>query len=453
MSTLATKDLTRGPIMRQVMTLAAPIMATSFIQMAYTLTDTAWVGRLGSREVAAIGTVGMIMWFAQTFTNLNKIGSEVTVSQAIGMQDNELAKRYATHNVTMSLSISIVLGIILYLFAPVFISVFKLEESIAKMAVEYLRILSTSLPFFFLVNTFTGLYNASGHTKVPFYISGAALIFNMVMDPVLILVLEWGTRGAAIATWLAQALAFGLFLYRLYKDKLLGGFKLFSALKAKESWHIFRIGAPVSGFTLLHCFVNIYLMRMASSVGGHIGVMCLGTGSQIEAITWNTTQGVSTALSTFVAQNYAAKSYKRVVKAIQNVLSAGSLFGILTSLLFIFVGEHIFAIFVPEEEAFRAGGEYLFVLGFSQFFMLIEIVMQGIFYGIGRSVPPAINSVIFNYMRIPLAIFFVSIGLDMNGIWWGLTAGTVLKGISIFVWFMLIRKQVFGIKKRNFSLG
>lgn len=452
MTTLATKDLTRGPIMRQLMSLAAPIMATSFIQMAYTLTDTAWVGRLGSREVAAIGTVGMIMWFCQTFTNLNKVGSEVTVSQAIGSQDSELARRYATHNVTMSLSISIVLGISLFLFAPAFIGIFQLEESIAALGIEYLRILSTSLPFFFLANTFTGIYNASGHTRVPFYISGMGLIFNMILDPVFILVFEWGTRGAAIATWLAQALVFGLFLYRLYKDKLLGGFKLLGVLKRKESWHIFRIGAPVSGFTLLHCFVNIYLMRMASSAGGHIGVMSFATGSQIEAITWNTTQGVSTALSTFVAQNYAAKCYKRVVKAIQNVLSIGGLFGIFTSLLFIFGGKHIFAIFVPEEEAFIAGGEYLFVLGFSQFFMLIEIVMQGIFYGIGRSVPPAINSVVFNYMRIPLAIFFVSIGLGLNGIWWGLTVGTVLKGISIFVWFMLIRKQVFGIKKHRLAV-
>ncbi len=452
MSNLASKDLTKGPIMRQLMTLAAPIMATSFIQMAYSLTDTAWVGRLGSREVAAIGTISLVMWAAQTFTNLNKIGSEVTVSQAIGAQDSSLAKQYATHNVTMSLVISVVLGTLLFLFAPQIVSIFELEESIASMSINYLHILSTSLPFFFLANTFTGIYNASGHTRVPFYISGVGLIFNMILDPILILKFHWGTQGAAIATWLAQALVFGLFLYRLHKDKLLGGFKLLGTLKQKESWHIFKIGAPVSGFTLLHCFVNIYLMRMASTVGGHIGVMSLGTGSEIEAITWNTSQGVSTALSTFVAQNYAAKCYKRVVKSIQKVLSIGCIFGFFTSLLFIFAGKQIFAIFVPEEEAFRAGGEYLFVLGFSQFFMLIEIIMQGIFYGIGRSVPPAINSVVFNYMRIPLAIFFVSLGMGLDGIWWGITVGTILKGICIFSWFILIRKSIFKIKRYKITM-
>ena len=53
------KNLTQGPINRQLFNLAMPIMATSFIQMAYSLTDMAWVGRLGSEAVAAIGSVGI----------------------------------------------------------------------------------------------------------------------------------------------------------------------------------------------------------------------------------------------------------------------------------------------------------------------------------------------------------------------------------------------------------
>ena len=55
----AIKNLTEGPISRQLFNLALPIMGTSFIQMAYSLTDMAWVGRLGSEAVAAIGAVGI----------------------------------------------------------------------------------------------------------------------------------------------------------------------------------------------------------------------------------------------------------------------------------------------------------------------------------------------------------------------------------------------------------
>ena len=78
------KNLTQGPINRQLFGLAMPIMATSFIQMAYSLTDMAWVGRLGSEAVAAVGAVGILTWMSGSIALLNKVGSEVSVGQSIG---------------------------------------------------------------------------------------------------------------------------------------------------------------------------------------------------------------------------------------------------------------------------------------------------------------------------------------------------------------------------------
>lgn len=70
------KNLTHGPINRQLFNLAMPIMATSFIQMAYSLTDMAWVGRLGSEAVAAIGSVGILTWMSGSISLLNRFRSQ-----------------------------------------------------------------------------------------------------------------------------------------------------------------------------------------------------------------------------------------------------------------------------------------------------------------------------------------------------------------------------------------
>ena len=83
------KNLTQGPINRQLFGLAMPIMATSFIQMAYSLTDMAWVGRLGSEAVAAVGAVGILTWMSGSIALLNKVGSEVSVGQSIGAQNRD----------------------------------------------------------------------------------------------------------------------------------------------------------------------------------------------------------------------------------------------------------------------------------------------------------------------------------------------------------------------------
>ena len=93
------KNLTEGPITRQLFNLALPIMGTSFIQMAYSLTDMAWVGRLGSQSVAAIGAVGILTWMTKSTLLLSKVGSEGSVGHCLGSQDMNAACKFASHNI------------------------------------------------------------------------------------------------------------------------------------------------------------------------------------------------------------------------------------------------------------------------------------------------------------------------------------------------------------------
>ena len=436
------KNLTEGPILRQLFMLAMPIMATSFIQMAYSLTDMAWVGRLGSEAIAAVGSVGLLTWMTTSLALLNKVGSEVSVGQAIGMKDETAARSFATHNLTLSLMISAAWAIILFTFAPFIIRFYELKEHIASDAINYLRIVSTAFPFVFMSAAFTGIFNAGGRSKIPFTINGIGLIINMILDPLFIFVFDWKTDGAALATWIAQACVFGLFVYQLkFKKILWDDFRFFSKLKRVFTIKILKIGFPVATLNVLFAFVNMFLGRTASTVGGHIGLMAMTTSGQIEAITWNTSQGFSTALSAFVAQNYAAKKISRVMKALKSTLFMTLIFGIFCSLLFIFGGNNIFAIFVPEKEAYEAGGLALRIDGYSQLFMMLEIVIQGVFYGMGRTIPPAIISISCNYLRIPMAFLFVSFGWGLSGIWWTICLTSIIKGIIILIWFLFIKRK------------
>ena len=436
------KNLTEGPILRQLFALAMPIMATSFIQMAYSLTDMAWVGRLGSEAIAAVGSVGLLTWMTTSLALLNKVGAEVSVGQAIGVKDENAARGFATHNLTLSLMISATWASVLFIFASYIISFYELKEHIAHDAVNYLRIVSTAFPFVFMSAAFTGIFNASGRSKIPFTINGLGLLANMVLDPLFIFVFDWKTDGAAWATWIAQACVFALFIYQLkFKQILWEDFRFFSRLKKMYTLRIIKIGLPVATLNVLFAFVNMFLGRTASTVGGHLGLMAMTTSGQIEAITWNTSQGFSTALSAFVAQNYAAQKIERVLKALKSTLFMTLIFGTICSLLFIFYGNNIFAIFVPEKEAYEAGGLALRIDGYSQLFMMLEITLQGVFYGMGRTVPPAIISISCNYLRIPMALWFVSLGWGLPGIWWTICLTSILKGIIILVWFLVIKKK------------
>lgn len=437
------KNLTEGPILKQLFSLAMPIMATSFIQMAHSLINMAWVGRISSEAVASVGSAGILMWMSASISLLNKIGSEISVGQAIGSKDESAAKTFASHNITIALIISIVWGSLLFFFASPIIGIYELQDNISSNAISYLRIVSTAMPFIFLSPAFTGIYNAAGRSNIPFYISGSGLLINMVLDPLFIFGFGWGTNGAAIATWISQAIACSIFIYNLkYKNPILGGFKLFTKLQGKFTKRVFRLGLPAAALNTLFAFVNMFLCRLASEQGGHIGLMTLTTGGQIEAITWNTSQGFSSSLSSFVSQNYAAGKYDRVLKAYKTTLWMTSIFGTLFTLLFVFFGENIFSIFIPEAAAMMAGGVYLCISGYSQLFMMLEITTQGLFYGTGRTMPPAIISIVCNYLRIPLALALTAMGMGITGIWWAISISSISKGIIATIWFGIIRKKI-----------
>ncbi|OUO52099.1 MATE family efflux transporter [Parabacteroides sp. An277] len=437
------KNLTEGPITRQLFHLAIPIMGTSFIQMAYSLTDMAWVGRLGSEAVAAIGAVGILTWLTQSISLMSKVGAEVTVAHAIGAQNTSEAQAYASHNLTIGLLVSLVWGTLLFAFAHPLVGLYKLDAEISAMAVEYLRIVAAGFPFIFLASAFTGIHNAAGQSKIPFFVSGSGLVLNMILDPLFILGFGWGTAGAAYATWLSQLAVVLLFVYQVkVRKQLWSDFHFFVRLKRSYTFHIVRLGLPVALLNSFFAVINLLMGRTASTYGGHIGLMALTAGGQVEAIAWNTSQGFSTALSTFTAQNFAARRRERIESAYHTTLKMTSVFGLFCTVLFVFWGTEVFRIIVPETTAAAAGGEYLQIDGYSMMFMMLEITMQGLFYGTGRTVPPAIISISFNTLRIPLAIYLGAAGLGVAGVWWAISISSILKGIVAFVWFRILEKRL-----------
>ncbi|SJZ44109.1 Na(+)/drug antiporter [Porphyromonas cangingivalis] len=437
------KILTEGSIPKHLFKLALPILGTSFVQMLYNFTDMAWLGRLNSEAIAAVGAASVFMWLASSISLINKVGSEVTVAHAIGKRDEGSGLHFANHNLHLSLIIGLLLGGIYLLFGSPLLNFYELEPHIHKGALNYLRITSLGLPFVFSCGALTGIYNAAGHSKIPFVISTIGLVLNMILDPLFIYVFSMGLEGAGVATIIAQGVVCLLFIIQIrYKDRLFGGVSLFSKLSWDTCYTIFKIGVPVALFNSLFAFINMYLGRLASLAGGHIGVLTLTTGGQLEAISWNTAQGFATALSTFISQNYGAKKILRLLDAYKFTLRMTVIFGLASTMLYVFGGEALFSIIVPDPIAFKAGGIYLKISGYSQLFMILEITSQGFFYGIRKTVPPAIISIGGNLLRIPACLIALEYYPSVETIWWVISLSTILKGTIAMIWYLRVRKQI-----------
>jgi putative MATE family efflux protein len=445
-------NLTEGHIMRQLLKLALPIMGTSFAQMAYNLLSIFWVGHLGSQTIAAVGSVAMLMWLVTTIALLAKIASEITIGQSVGAKKYHKAFRYASHTTTLALTLGVILAVLLFVFADGIISFFKLSDDITSHAATYLRIITSCVPCILLSHNFSGIYNGAGRSSVPFRLNATGLVLNMVLDPIFIFgigfIPEMGMFGAAWGTVVAQYVVVIAFLWRLKRKEVsFGNFPLL----VKPQWgymlRIIKLGTPVSVMNALYALINMTLARVAALYNGHIGLMSQTTGGQIEGVTWNSSQGFSTALGAFVAQNYAAGRLERARKAYFFTVLVMGVFGLFVSFSFVFAGGPIFSLFVNEDRAIFAGAQYLAIVGLSQIFMMSELTTQGMFNGVGRTVPPAVISISFNALRIPLA-YFLAERMGILGVWWAIAISTMLKGIILPVWFSFIYKGILYKKQK-----
>jgi len=446
LQTSAVRDLTRGGIFRQLLTLALPLMAISFIQMAYNLVDIIWIGRLGSQSVAAVGAVGMLMWMMNSVALISKVAAEISIGQSIGARRLDQASLYASHTTTIAILLGLLFGMFFLLFPHPYISFYKLEQEIAVEATGYLQIISLGIPIMFLILNFSGIYIGSGRSDIPFYFNATGLVLNIVLDPLLIFgagpIPAMGVKGAALATILSQSVVLLLFVRHLKKKNgLLGKFPFLIRPRRRYTLNILKLGLPVAAMNTYFAFINMNLARIASLYGGHLGITSQTTGGQIEGITWNTSTGFSTALGSFVAQNFAALKMSRANRAFRYTLMMMGALGIAVTLAFVLYGEGIFSVFVPEKEAYEAGGEYLLIIGISQVFMMLEITTQGMFNGLGRTTPPAIISIVFNTLRIPIAMV-LGTRMGVTGVWWALSITSIFKGIILFIWYLILQKRL-----------
>lgn len=439
-------NLLEGNIFSSLTRLALPIMATSLIQMAYNMTDMIWIGNLGANAVASVGAAGMFGWLSQSIATLARMGGQVNVGHRLGAGASDEAALYAQNALQLEIVLSILFGLVMMLFTSPLIGFFRLNGAqTIQDAESYLFITGGLIVFSTLNQVFTGLITVTGNSRTPFLVTTAGLVLNIVLDPVLIFGIGpfpvMGVAGAAIATVLAQALVTLLYVLYARRDAvLLQKVNILARPDLEKIKGILRIGLPSAVQGALFTSISMVLARTVATFGD-TAIAVQKVGSQIESISWMTADGFSAALNSFVAQNYGAGNFERTKRGFYNAFSIMAVWGVFTSLLLIFAAAPIFRIFIHEAEALPLGVGYLVILGFSQLFCCVEIMVGGAFSGFGRTLPPSITSIVLTSARIPMAAVLSTTALGLDGVWWSITISSILKGAVLLVWFLLFLRR------------
>ncbi len=406
-----------------------------------------WLGRVGSHAVASVGIASYFTWLGISLMLIGRIGAEVGVSQSLGARDKSGAEHYAVNAVTLVMLLSIVYGTLTYLFAPNLVALFHVQNSgVEASAISYIRIISIGSLLYYSNPTFTGIINGTGNSKLPFRINAVGLIANVVLNPVLIFGLgpfpKLGSDGSAIATVISQSIVMILFIVTIGKGKsALGKIRLRLELEIEFVIKIIKLGSPVALHSILFASFAMALARIIAPWGA-IPIAVQSVGAQIEALSWMTAGGFSTALGVFTGQNFGANRWDRIFKGYFTTITISGVIGIVVTICFLSFGKEIYSLFLREQEAISLGVRYLTILAISQFFMCVEITTGGVFNGIGKSIPPSLVGITLTGLRIPIALYFSQPQIfGVTGVWWSITLTSVAKGVILFSWFYFWMKS------------
>lgn len=433
-------------IMNQLVRLALPVIASSFMSMAYNFINIFFVGKFGSEAVAAVGSAGFYMNLSWAISSLLTVGVGIKVSHAIGEGNLFLARSYVKNGLRAVIMLALACFALLAMTRQFLIGLIQLNNPvIEKAATDYLLLVGMSIPFLFQNLFFTSVFIGYGDSRSPFRINVSALIINILLDFILIFPVGLGIKGAAIATIMSQAIATILFYRKLNKTEELKPFEaVYQYVFLKD---IIKLGISPAIQRISFTAVAIVMARIISDWGA-TAIAVQKVGVQIEAISYMTAGGFVSALSTISGKAYGARDYQTQWAAFRSGMLLAFLIGTATSVLLIAFPGFLFSIFLSDADSIAMGREYLIILGFSQLFMCMELMATGAFFGWGRTNIPAISGIIFTVIRIPMAIALINFWKHaLSSVWWSISISSIAKGILLVTLYIILFKLF--IKKHN----
>jgi putative MATE family efflux protein len=385
----------------------------------------------------------MYMWLSMGLLLIGRMGAEIGVAQSFGKGDKKAALAFSQNSMFLAIVLGILFCLPMIIANKGLIGFFNFREpEVASDAAVYLRIVGFAVPVTFIAAVINGTYNASGNSKTPFILIAIGLVTNVILDPIFILILGMGVRGAALATIIAQFIV-GLLMIAavfFFKDRPFEHYLFLFKIDKKKIAMILKWAVPIGLESLLFCFLSMVTSRIEASFGAR-AMATSKVGSQFEALSWLIGGGFGSALVVFIGQNFGAGKEDRIRRCVKVSAQAMAVWGIMVSLFLWFCGGYIFSLFLPGPEMRTLGISYLHILVFAQLPMNMEAVGAGAFKGTGRTLPPSIASIATNIIRPFLAYFLSRTSLGLYGVWIAISATALVRGAWVCLWYVLAERK------------
>ena len=327
------KDLTKGKPSRLILAFAIPIFMANILQLTYSIVDTRIVGSyLGENSLAAVGAtttlINLMIGFLMGLAN----GFAIITAQKFGARDYAGVKKSFALSIKMGCIIALAITVLCLLFLRQILGFLNVSNDLMGMAVSYIFIIIAGLVATFLYDACAAALRALGDTVTPLVILAVSVCLNMAGDIFFVVVLKAGVAGAAIATVLAQVIAFivcYVYMVKRYELLRLSQSDLFDSqilrrrmkLCGENSATVIKMTMLKAGLSMafMSSLVNIGSLTLQTAINrlGQDIIVAHTAARKISEIFMVMFTVFGQTMATFCGQNIGAGEVARVKKGIK----------------------------------------------------------------------------------------------------------------------------------------
>ena len=300
---------------------ALPAIAAMVASSAYNIIAGIFISRLGAYSISAVGLAMPFMNLGAAFGSLVGVGASVICAMYLGEKKYERARQVLCNLIILNLIMGTLFSVVGLVWLDPILEFFGASENTLQPAHEYMQIILAGNVFAHMFLGLNAILRVSGYPTTAMNLTFLSVGINLVLAPLLIFALDFGIRGAALATVIAQIVCCCV-QFRLFMDHNR------TVYIEKDKFHLdreiikrsFFLGSPNFCTNAVACLIVIVLNGALLEYGGDLHVGAYSIVNRVVMLFFMIVLGFSQGMQPIVAYNYGAKQYDRMWQAFKLTL-------------------------------------------------------------------------------------------------------------------------------------
>ncbi|WP_434634783.1 MATE family efflux transporter [Chromobacterium sp. CV08] len=437
------KDLTQGPLIRHILTMAIPIAIGMIFQTLYYLIDLYFIGGLGANALAGVGAAGNATFLVLALTQVLGVGTVALISQAVGRKDREEANIIFNQSLTLALVCGLAVLVLGYSLARTYMGTVSSDAETIAAGLVYLNWYMPGLALQFALVAMGSALRGTGIVQPTLVVQLLSVIVNAFLAPILIA--GWlthhpmGVAGAGLASTLALlAGVLTLWIYFRRLEHYVGFDRKLMAPRWRDWGRMLSIGLPAGGEYAL-MFVFSAIIYWAIRDFGADAQAAFGASSRLVQGLILPAMAVAFAAGPIVGQNFGAGLVDRVRACFSGAMLLISMLMVPLALFVYWRAEGLIGYFAKDPEVIGLGVQFLHIVCWGFIAQGAIFTCSSVFQGLGNTQPALLSSAVRLFtFAMPVVWLSTQSGFRIELVWYFSVGSTFIQAL---VSLLLLRRQ------------